>query len=710
MPDERVAVLIGNATFPESPGQLGSLRCPPADVRGLARVLGDKECGGFTDVITLLDEPSHVILPKLNQRLNKLDREDLVLIYYSGHGKLDPGGQLHLAAKNTDVNALLATAVPLGTVKEMLRYSRCQRRILLLDCCYSGAVGSVVPKGAVDEQLQIVTREAGGGIGTFIMTASTGIQAALEKEGDEYSVFTKYLIQGVESGEADLDGDGAVTVDDLYEYVRSRVRGDSTQDPMYWQIGATGTLTVARVAARRVGADVLARLQTLLDGLRLMGYLPQTVYDAAEAILKAPQRDRRDRYELQYNLLLDLGQKKLNPGEFLDKWYQVRTGLAHTDNASEVEPEERWDTARDLRGEVFDLTGPGYLLDSRFHFIDWNPLFDKLLAKPMGLVRGHHVEDLVLQLDNSVDVINRSLVDFRPGQSPLVHGELLTFRSPDYGLIKFHKLASQIPGKAGDTQGWLVHLNVLSAEKEEEFWKDVEACLRTEVNWSRYATLYDRMLLKFGEYDRLIKTVTGMVPPAAATCADLASGTGNGTFALLAGRPDRKVWALEANERMLECFRGKLDDRDLSDRVVVVKGNLILSLREFDDKFFDAVVMVNALYALDEPQRCLLEIFRVLKPGGVLALSTSHTGTDIDRLFKAIREDLAAKDQLDELRHTVDDAYARHVAMLDHIRRDSKEMIYGYVESAGFKIVEKIDPAYVGAVVIVRAEKPKNCA
>jgi ubiquinone/menaquinone biosynthesis C-methylase UbiE len=165
---------------------------------------------------------------------------------------------------------------------------------------------------------------------------------------------------------------------------------------------------------------------------------------------------------------------------------------------------------------------------------------------------------------------------------------------------------------------------------------------------------------------------------------------------------------MEANERMLECFRGKLDEQEQAGQVVVVKGNLLLSLREFDEHFFDAAVMVNALYAVEEPQRCLLEIYRVLKPGGVFAFSTSHSGTDIDRLFTAIREDLAAKRLLDELRSTVDDAYDRHVAMLDHIRRDTKEMIYGYVESAGFKIIERRDPAYVGAVVIVQAVKPRN--
>src|SRR5262249_37596446 len=142
-------------------------------------------------------------------------------------------------------------------------------------------------------------------------------------------------------------------------------------------------------------------------------------------------------YELQYKLLLDLAQEKLTTGEFLEKWYQVRTDLPSTDQKSEIAPEKRWDIARDLRGAVFDLTGPSYLLDTRFHFIDWNPLFDKILANPMGLVRGRHVEDLVLQLDNSVAVIDRSLADFRPGSSPLVHCEILTFRSPVYGLLTF---------------------------------------------------------------------------------------------------------------------------------------------------------------------------------------------------------------------------------------------------------------------------------
>ena len=97
---------------------------------------------------------------------------------------------------------------------------------------------------------------------------------------------------------------------------------------------------------------------------------------------------------------------------------------------------------------------------------------------------------------------------------------------------------------------------------------------------------------------------------------------------------------------MLQHLRTKLvkaENLDAVQRVAIYKGDITLSLREFPENSFDGALMLNVLYALDDPERCLVEVFRVLQPDACLALSTAHSETDVVHLFDAIRKDLMAQ-------------------------------------------------------------------
>ncbi len=44
------------------------------------------------------------------------------------------------------------------------------------------------------------------------------------KQGAELSVYTRYLIEGIETGAADRDNDGVISVDELHEYAKQKVQ------------------------------------------------------------------------------------------------------------------------------------------------------------------------------------------------------------------------------------------------------------------------------------------------------------------------------------------------------------------------------------------------------------------------------------------------------------------------------------------------------
>ena len=137
---QRYAILIGNGAFPEN-SKLETLSCPSKDVEGLANVLVNR--GGY-QITSLIDQPKSVIECQLADFMRKLTKDDLALIYFSGHGKLsEVQRELYLVTKDTKVDSLLATAIAISQLKSFINESYCGRIIVILDCCHSGAVSDV---------------------------------------------------------------------------------------------------------------------------------------------------------------------------------------------------------------------------------------------------------------------------------------------------------------------------------------------------------------------------------------------------------------------------------------------------------------------------------------------------------------------------------------------------------------------------------------
>ena len=138
MSGKRYAVLVGNGSFAEAgkdAARLPALRCPGADVAGLHDLLGQPTHGGYA-VTTLIDRPHNEIRRALYDCLKQAGPQDQVMIYYSGHGKLDEQGNLYLAGSDTDPGSLDLTALAAADVQKYVggvsrRGARRDPRLLL---------------------------------------------------------------------------------------------------------------------------------------------------------------------------------------------------------------------------------------------------------------------------------------------------------------------------------------------------------------------------------------------------------------------------------------------------------------------------------------------------------------------------------------------------------------------------------------------------
>lgn len=241
----RLALVVASSRFSDK--TLQQLISPGQDAADLARVLADATIGGF-EVKVLINRPSHEVRREIEAFFAGRKRDDLLLLYFSGHGVKDDDGRLYLATTDTRRGLFRSTAVPATFVNETMTASRSRRQVLILDCCHSGAFArGMVAKGG--ESVDI--RERFEGRGRVVLTASNATQYAFQGdriigEGSR-SVFTRYLVQGMETGEADLDGDGWISLDELYDYVYERVTDETPrQTPCKWAFDLRGDIIIAR--------------------------------------------------------------------------------------------------------------------------------------------------------------------------------------------------------------------------------------------------------------------------------------------------------------------------------------------------------------------------------------------------------------------------------------------------------------------------------
>jgi len=120
-------------------------------------------------------------------------------------------------------------------------------------------------------------------------------------------------------------------------------------------------------------------------------------------------------------------------------------------------------------------------------------------------------------------------------------------------------------------------------------------------------------------------------------------GSGTGSTGILAARKvgeNGKVTLFDLNEDMLSVARSKVESDNLQDRITYQAGDMVHL--PFDDNSFDVVLSTYSLCPLYDPVKGALEMYRVTKPGGKLAIGhSSEPDNTILKCFADRVEDAA---------------------------------------------------------------------
>ncbi len=209
----RRALIVGIDAYQMSP-----LAGCVNDANAIASILAKHQDGSPNFECKKLLAPTQTITrPILKQHIEELfsHEADVALFYFSGHGtENNLGGFLVTPdAKRYD------EGVAMHDVLRLANNSRVHEVVIILDCCHSGALGTVPALG----NDQAVLRE-----GVSVLTASRASQSAIEVNGS--GIFTTLICAALNGGASDVIGN--VTVASIYAYA-DQTFGAWDQRPLF---------------------------------------------------------------------------------------------------------------------------------------------------------------------------------------------------------------------------------------------------------------------------------------------------------------------------------------------------------------------------------------------------------------------------------------------------------------------------------------------
>ena len=194
------ALIVGIDDYPKHP-----LNGCVNDANAISTILETNGDGSPNFDVKIITSPNLVVSRStLREAIESLfaGDSDMALFYFSGHGYIkSTGGYLVTTdAKKYD------EGVSMDDILSLANNSQAKNKIVVLDCCHSGALGSPSMSGSKISQLSE---------GLSVLTASRNSESALEVNGA--GVFTSLLVDALQGGAADLRGN--ITPGSLYAYV-----------------------------------------------------------------------------------------------------------------------------------------------------------------------------------------------------------------------------------------------------------------------------------------------------------------------------------------------------------------------------------------------------------------------------------------------------------------------------------------------------------
>lgn len=207
----RKALVVGINNYPTSP--LSGCTNDANAVAYLLSTNGDGEPN--FDVLLKTDVSTKGELKGLISSLFS-GKNEVALLYFSGHGYTDKNGS-YIVTPDYSANDY---GVSMDEILKIADSSAADNKVIILDCCFSGAFGSPALFGG---------KQALIGEGMTILTASKDDETSGELCG--HGIFTTLLLEALKGGAADITG--SITPGSVYSYIDQSLGPWNQQRPVF---------------------------------------------------------------------------------------------------------------------------------------------------------------------------------------------------------------------------------------------------------------------------------------------------------------------------------------------------------------------------------------------------------------------------------------------------------------------------------------------
>lgn len=211
---------------------ISTLRYCENDVTAVSEALSSKKVGFEVTKLGGDSLPTEVV-SKFEYMAERCVPGDSLIFYFSGHGYLRRG-QLYLVLDNSNLDSPVSTCIPVSLIKTIFANTQASLRMMVLDCCHSGAAAESVYTKSTAASISDSLSASATENASLILAACGRTATTREVAEFEMGVLSNFLVSALsnEFDAADVDNDGMLSVSDLMSYIHSKVTQFNESNPL----------------------------------------------------------------------------------------------------------------------------------------------------------------------------------------------------------------------------------------------------------------------------------------------------------------------------------------------------------------------------------------------------------------------------------------------------------------------------------------------
>lgn len=229
---------------------------PEKDARDIVDLFSTNKSSEYAQIHTKLilnEDVTKGVLSECSDFLKLATSNDIVIVFFAGHGVLDQNYDYFLATHDLNFINPSENGISYESFEALLDGIAPLRKTLLIDACHSGeldkedvmaitnetneaksndvvfrAVGTSIKENTIGvERTNALVKELFSdlrkGTGATVISSAGGMEFAQESEEWKNGLFTYCMLEGIRSNRADANKDGKIMLSELQMYISSKV-------------------------------------------------------------------------------------------------------------------------------------------------------------------------------------------------------------------------------------------------------------------------------------------------------------------------------------------------------------------------------------------------------------------------------------------------------------------------------------------------------